>query len=91
MAQRAAPPPLGHSRGAAVYLVLDAQADLKTVVADPLSGRYRHALRAVPLTLPMAELRDLTAEIARKVLSRAVESDRELPAAVRDFVERAGA
>jgi hypothetical protein len=49
------------------------------------------ALRAVPLTLPMAEPRDLTAEIARKVLSRAVESDRELPAAVRDFVERAGA
>jgi hypothetical protein len=35
--------------------------------------------------------RDVTAEIAREVLARAVELDRELPAAVRDFVERAGA
>jgi hypothetical protein len=35
--------------------------------------------------------RDVTAEIAREVLARAVELDRELPAAVRDFVKRAGA
>jgi hypothetical protein len=35
--------------------------------------------------------RDVTAEIARQVLARAVELDQELPAAVREFVERAGA
>jgi hypothetical protein len=34
--------------------------------------------------------RDVTAEIAREVLSRALELDRELPAALRDFLERAG-
>jgi hypothetical protein len=58
MAQRAAPPPLAHSRAGIVYLVLDdfgdgcayretdaAQADPKTVVADLLSGQYRHPLR----------------------------------------------
>jgi hypothetical protein len=91
MAQRAAPPPLGHSRGAFVYLLLDAQADLKTVVADLLSGRYRHALCVVAFNTADGGTRDLTAEIARKVLSCAVESDHEMPAAVRDFVERAGA
>jgi hypothetical protein len=56
MAQRAATPPLAHSRDGTVYLVLDdfgelgrayretdaAQADPKTVVADLLSGQYRH-------------------------------------------------
>jgi len=33
--------------------------------------------------------RDVSADIARKVVSRARELDAELPAAVRDFVERA--
>ena len=43
------------------------------------------------LTEIMRGTRDVSAEIAREVLSRAVELDRELPAAVRDFLERAGA
>ena len=33
--------------------------------------------------------RDVSADIARKVVTRARELDDELPAAVRDFVERA--
>jgi hypothetical protein len=61
MPQRAAPPPLAHGRDGTVYLVLDdfgelgsayrvtdaAKADLTTVVADLLSGQYRHPLRVV--------------------------------------------
>ena len=61
MPQRAASPPLAHGREGTVYLVLDdfgalgsafretdaAQADLTTVVADLLSGQYRHPLRVV--------------------------------------------
>jgi hypothetical protein len=61
MAQRAASPPLAQRRDVTVYLVLDdfgalgrayretdaAQADPKTVVADLLSGQYRHPLRVV--------------------------------------------
>src|SRR5437660_7068375 len=52
MAQRAAPPPLGHSRGATVYLVRDAQADLETVVADrliavPMNGCIKLARCAI--------------------------------------------
>jgi hypothetical protein len=57
MAQRAAPPPLAHGRAGIVYLVLDdfgdgcayretdaAQADLKSVVADMLSGHLTGAI-----------------------------------------------
>jgi hypothetical protein len=38
--QRAAPAPLAHCRDGIVNLVLDCAADLPTVVADLLSGRY---------------------------------------------------
>jgi hypothetical protein len=91
MPQFAATPPLAHSREGTVYLVLDCAADLQTVVDDLLSGRYRHPLRVVAFNTADGGTHDVTAEIARKVLSCAVESDRELPAAIRDFVERAGA
>ena len=105
MAQQAAPPPLAHSRDGTVYLVLDdfgelgrayretdaAQADPKTVVADLLSGQYRHPLRVVAFNTAEGWARDVSADIACHVLSCATELDHELPPAVRDFVERAGA
>jgi hypothetical protein len=105
MAQHAASPPLADSRAGTVYLVLDdfgglgcayretdaAQADPKTVVADLLSGQYRHPLRVVALNITEGWARDVSADIAREVRTRARELEQELPAAVRDFVERAGA
>jgi hypothetical protein len=103
MAQHAASPPLAHSRAGTVYLVLDdfgglgcayretdaAQADPKPVVA--LSGQYRHPLRVVALNITEGWARDVSADIAREVRTRALEFEQELPAAVRDFVERASA
>ena len=103
MPQRTAMPPLPHSRDGTVYLVLDdfgelgrayretdaAKADLTTVVADLLSGQYRHPLRVVAFNTAEGWARDFSAEIARQILNCAVERDRELPATVRDFVERA--
>ena len=104
MAQRAAPPPLARSRAGIVYLVLDdfgdgcayretdaAQADLKSVVADMLSGQYRYPLRVVAFNTAEGWARDVSADIARQVLNCALELDHELPPAVRDSVERAGA
>jgi hypothetical protein len=102
MPQRAAWPPLAQGRDGTVYLVLDdfgelgsafretdpAQADLTTVVADLLSGQYRHPLRVVAFNTAEGWARDVSADIARQVLACACESDDELPAAVRDFVER---
>ena len=101
MPQRTAMPPLPHSRDSTVYLVLDdfdelgsaycetdaAKADVTTVVADLLSGQYRHPLRVVAFNTAGGS-RDVSADIARKVLNCALELDHELPAAVRDFVER---
>jgi hypothetical protein len=103
MPQRAASPPLAHGREGTVYLVLDdfgalgsafretdaAQADLTTVVADLLSGQYRHPLRVVAFNTAEGWARDVSADIARQVLAGARELDHELPAAVRALVERA--
>jgi hypothetical protein len=75
-----------------VYRETDAaQADPKPVVADLLSGQYRHPLRVVALNITEGWARDISADIAREVRTRALEFEQELPAAVRDFVERAGA
>jgi hypothetical protein len=103
MPQRAASPPLAQGRDRTVYLVLDdfgelgsafretdpAQADLTTVVADLLSDQYRHPLRVVAFNTAEGWSRDVSADIARQVVTRARELDRDLPAAVRAFVERA--
>jgi hypothetical protein len=85
-----------------VYLVLDdfgalgsafretdaARADLTTVVADLLSGQYRHPLRVVAFNTAEGWARDVSADIARKVVTRVRELHEELPAPVRAFVER---
>ena len=48
-------------------------------------------LRVVAFNTAEGWARDVSADIARQVLNCALELDDELPAAVRDFVERAGA
>jgi hypothetical protein len=103
MPQRAAPPPLAQYPDGTVYLVLDdfgalgcayretdaAKANLTTVVADLLSGQYRHPLRVVAFSTAGGWARDVSTDIAHQVVTRARELDQDLPAAVRDFVERA--
>jgi hypothetical protein len=103
MPQHAATPPIAQGRDGTVYLVLDdfgelgsayretdaAKADLATVVADLLSGQYRHPLHVAALNTAEGWARDVSADTARKVLNYARDLDQELPAAVRDFVERA--
>jgi hypothetical protein len=88
MPQRAALPPLGHGRGGTVYLVLDdfgalgsafrrrtrLKPTLTTVVADLLSGQYRHPLR-VAFNTAEGWARDVSAAIARQVLASARELD----------------
>ncbi len=96
-------PPLAPSHDGTVYLVLDdfghlgrayretdpAEADLATVVADLLSGQYRHPLRVVAFNTTEGWARDVTSDIAREVLARAIEVDDNLPPHVRDFMVRA--
>src|SRR6266542_4447921 len=103
MAQRSAIPPLAQCHDGTVYLVLDdfgelgrgyretdaAQAGAKTVIADLLSDQSRHPLRVVAFNTAEGWARDVSADIAREVRTRAREFEQELPAAVRDFVKRA--
>ena len=95
-------PPLSPNHDRTVYLVLDdfgplgsayretdpAEADRTTVVADLLSGQYRHPLRVVAFNTAEGWARDVTAEVARELLARAAEFDHDL-AAVRELVEGA--
>ena len=46
-------------------------------------------LRVVAFNTAEGWARDVSADIARKVVTRARELEQDLPAAVRDFVERA--
>jgi hypothetical protein len=64
-----------------------AQADAKTVIAD--LGQSRHPLRVVAFNTAEGWARDVSADIAREVRTRARALDDELPAAARNFVERA--
>ena len=90
MPRRAATPSLAQSSDSDVYLVLDCAADLQILISDLLSIRYRHPLRVVAFDTAESCARDVSAEVARKVLSCAVVLDHERSPAVRDFVERAG-
>jgi hypothetical protein len=54
--------------------------------AAVLSGQYRHPLRVVAFNTAEGWARDVSADIARKVVTRGRGLDHELPAAVRDFV-----
>jgi hypothetical protein len=81
-------PPLAGSHDGIVYLVLDCQADLGSVVADLLSGQYRRPLRVMAFNTGDGCIHDVSAEIARELLS--CENELEMPQAVRDFVEAAG-
>jgi hypothetical protein len=104
MAQRAASPPLAQRRDGTVYLVLDdfdalGRAYRETTRLKPTPKRSlpiscpanidRHPLRVVAFNTAEGWARDVSADIARQVLTRALEFEQELPAAVRDFVERA--
>jgi hypothetical protein len=86
MTQRSASPLLAQCRDGTVYLVLDdfgelgrayretdaAQADPKTVVADLLSGQYRHPLRVLAFNTAEGWARDVSqTSPARCSLARA--------------------
>ena len=77
------------SKRGRVYRETDeAAADLATVVDDILSGQYNAPSRIVAFNTAEGWARDVTEDVAREVLARAVEQDQPMPPSVRAFIER---
>jgi hypothetical protein len=103
MPQHAATPPIAQGRDGTVYLMLDDFGELGSAYREtdaaksrPGDGRRRSLIRSISTSPARGGLehrrglgRDVSADTARKVLNYARDLDQVLPAAVRDFVERA--
>src|SRR5436190_21601659 len=64
-----------------------ADSNRETIIGDMLSAQYDRPIQVVAVNLLAGRARDASQEIAREVLARAQQQDRELAAGVRDFVE----
>jgi hypothetical protein len=75
--------------GVRVYRETDEdQADLDTLVDGILTGQYNNPFRIVAFNTAEGWSRDVTKDVARAVLNRAIQEDRSLHGCVLDFVER---
>jgi hypothetical protein len=89
--------------GDVVYLVLDdfgpigkayrkadpGEADEKAIIDNLISGQYSHPQRVLAISLMDDFARDVTTDVALKVLKRAIAQGCKLPKATRELVERA--
>lgn len=65
----------------------EAQASLETVIDDLLTGQYSNPVRVVAFNTSEGWSRDVSEDVAREVVRRAVEQGRALAASSRQFVE----
>src|ERR1700722_1528924 len=89
--------------GDVVYLVLDdfgligkayreiapGEADEEEIINNLISGQYSRPQRVVAFSLSEGVARDVTTEVALKVLKRAIAQGRKLPTATCELLERA--
>ena len=89
--------------GDVIYLVLDdfgpiaqayreaniGEADEKAIIDNLISGRYPHPQRVLAISLMGDFVRDVTTDVALKVLKRAIAQGWKLPKPTRELVERA--
>jgi hypothetical protein len=68
--------------------VAETEADLETLIDDILTGQYYDPYRIIAFNTAEGWSRDVTEDVARDVLKRAVRENRSLQGEVRDFVER---
>jgi hypothetical protein len=64
------------------------QSCLDTLIDDTSSGQYNDPFRIVAFNTAEGWSRDVTEDVAREVLARAVKEDRTLSGHIRAFVER---
>ena len=98
-----APPSIFPGIDRDVYLVLDdfgrmgcawrgtnvEDTDLEAVIQDLWEGQYSNPVRVIGFNVSQGWVRDVSEAIARKLLERCAEEDRELPDSLQQFVERA--
>ena len=85
-----------------VYLVLDdfglgcawretnvEDTDLEAVINDLLEGQYSNPVRVIAFNLSEGWVRDVSEAIARKLLERCADENRELPDSLQQLVEQA--
>jgi hypothetical protein len=63
------------------------KADLETVIANLLSGEYRKPMRVVAFNTAEGWSRDVSEDIAWKMLNRIAKEGKRLPSGARDFAE----
>ena len=75
--------------GKAYRKVDPGDADEKAIIDNLISGQYSHPQRVVAFSLMEDFARDVTTEVALKVLKRAIAQGLKLSKATRELVERA--
>jgi hypothetical protein len=95
-------PQLERSDGVAIYLVLNdygklgsayvetdpAEADRESIIRNFLSGQYDNAVRVVAFNTAGGWSWDVSEDIAREVLQRAIEADEDLGDDAKRFIDR---
>jgi hypothetical protein len=66
----------------------EAETDINTVINDIISGQYKNPNRVVAFNTAEGWARDVTEDVAREVLARAIKDGKTLSVSVRDFIER---
>ena len=66
----------------------EAEANLETVIRDILDGQYNNPACVVAFNVAEGWAREVTGDVAREVLKRAMSENKSLPGTVRDFIER---
>jgi hypothetical protein len=75
-------------RGRVWREIVDGEGSEPAIVEDIITGQYEHPLRVVAFNTDEGWSRDVTDEVAAKLLDAALVQGRALSASAREFVER---
>ena len=66
----------------------EAEADLEPVIRDILDGQYNNPACVVAFNVAEGWAREVSGDVAREVLKRAISENKSLPGTVHDFIAR---
>jgi hypothetical protein len=77
-----------HGSGCAYVETDPAEADRETIIQNFLAGQYGNALRVVAFNTAVGLARDVSEDIAKAVVQRAIDADEILGVETRRFIDR---